>query len=243
MDKVLVERRLYATRTEAQECIDKGFVFVNGIAANKKTSLVAESDSISITAARTYVSRGGEKLEGILMDTYQSKEAIQKAVDGSAVLDVGSSTGGFTDCLIQYGAAHVDAVDVGTEQLHTSLRGDARIDLYEQTDIRTFVPTSSYDYIVGDLSFISLREVFQVLYNFGNEATKYFLLVKPQFEVGFGNTKKGIVKDLHIVHETISSLRRDAESIGFVVTDIRECKIQGGDGNQEYFFVMKKGGV
>jgi 23S rRNA (cytidine1920-2'-O)/16S rRNA (cytidine1409-2'-O)-methyltransferase len=161
---------------------------------------------------------------------------VREFLHNKVAIDVGSSTGGFTDFLLQYGIAHVDAVDVGTSQLHEKVRSDGRVSVYENMDIRDFVSDTLYDVIVADLSFISLESVFEKIVSFGKEGALCFLLIKPQFEVGKGNTKKGVVKDAELVDVLLEKYRYIGERLLDAVR-IVPCVITGGDGNQEYFLV------
>lgn len=235
LDQALVVRGLCESRTEAQLLIDEGAVLVNGVVCSKQTRNILDGDAIETTKRRRYVSRGGDKLEGVFLDVFGESGAIEM-LRGVVALDIGSSTGGFTDYLIQHGAADVDAVDVGTLQFHTSLRDDKRIHLYENTDIRTFVSDKQYNVIVADLSFISLSEMLPVVTSFATkDVTTFFLLIKPQFEVGKGNTKKGIVKDDALVREVLNTVEVLAKGLGIKSIKVFPCHIRGGDGNQEYF--------
>jgi 23S rRNA (cytidine1920-2'-O)/16S rRNA (cytidine1409-2'-O)-methyltransferase len=235
LDLALVSRGLVPTRTEAQELIEKELVKVNGKSTKKKTKEVGDDDVLEVLGRRSFVSRGGDKLHGILQDIYGEEEPIKDHVQGKTALDIGSSTGGFTDCLLRYGIAHVDAVDVGTDQFHEKLRGFERVSLFESTDIRKFASDKLYDIIVADLSFISLESIFDTILNFGKAGTDYFLLIKPQFEVGKGNTKKGIVKDMGLVGELLKKYEVIAKLHGLSAVQLYPCHLQGGDGNQEYF--------
>jgi 23S rRNA (cytidine1920-2'-O)/16S rRNA (cytidine1409-2'-O)-methyltransferase len=235
LDQELVRRGSCESRTEAQELIGAGFVVVNGVISRKQIQKVSEADAILVTGRRTYVSRGGEKLRGVLRDIYGDDEAIQTRLQGKIALDIGSSTGGFSDCLLSYGIAHVDAVDVGTGQLHPKLRGDGRVSLFENTDIRTFTSGTLYDIVVADLSFISLEAVLDTVVSFGKAGTDFFLLIKPQFEVGRGNTKKGIVKDEGLVVGLLKRYEVLAKMKGMATVTLFPCHLQGGDGNQEFF--------
>lgn len=240
LDQVLVERKLCSSRTEAQELIESGAVLVGGVVCMKQTKQVQESDEITVTDRRRYVSRGGEKLAGAMHDIFLTKEKIEAFCRGKIVLDVGSSTGGFTDFLLQAGVSHVDAVDVGRDQFHLSLRDREEVSLFEQTDIRDFKTGRRYDIIVADLSFISLRQVLPTIISFGTEGlTSYFLLIKPQFEVGFGNTKKGIVKDQVLVEKVLTEVEGDAREAGLQNVHVLPSVIKGGDGNQEFFLYGK----
>jgi len=240
LDQALVVRGLIASRTEAQELIERGLVSVNGKVSAKQTKDVKDEDALAVMGRRDFVSRGGDKLRGILQDIFGEDQSIHSHLERKSALDIGSSTGGFTDCLLHYGVTHVDAVDVGTDQFHKSLRADTRVSLFESTDIRAFVPAVAYDIIVADLSFISLEPVFETILSFGKEDTDYFLLIKPQFEVGKGNTKKGIVKDPLLVSELLRKYEVLAKLHGLSTVQLLPCHLQGGDGNQEYFLYAKR---
>lgn len=236
LDQELVQRKLCGSRTEAQELITSGLVFVEGIVTTKKTKKVENTTEIEVKGKREFVSRGGNKLQGVLVHLYKNNDAIAQFFDKKIALDIGSSTGGFTDCLLRYGIASVDAVDVGTNQLHTKIREDKKVTSYENTDIRTFKGNKSfYDIIVADLSFIPLENVIDTIINFGKKGTTFFLLIKPQFEVGKGNTKKGIVKEQNLVDAILLKYRNLVEEKGLQDIQIITSSIQGGDGNQEYF--------
>ena len=235
LDQALTHRNLCESRQEAQECIDAGHVIVDGTVVTKRTRHVTEEQYIEVTQTRKYVSRGGDKLDAALHYLYLTDEAITEKIRGTHALDIGSSTGGFTDCLLSYGAQTVTAVDVGTLQLHTKLRNDARVTLYENTDIRNFSHTTLFDIIVADLSFIALEKLIDTIISFGKKGSLYLLLIKPQFEVGKGNTKKGIVKDVELVETIITKYTAILKEKNLHAVQAFPCKIQGGDGNQEYF--------
>lgn len=240
LDQELVARGLCESRTEAQELIAGGKVLINNAVCTKQTKQVAETDVLEVIAHRMYVSRGGEKLEGVMLDLFGDEDGCKAVIGGKHALDVGSSTGGFTDYLLKTGAEHVDAVDVGTDQMHTRLRDDARVSVYEQTDIRDFKSDTRYDIVVADLSFISLDQVLNTIVGHGKSGAFFFLLIKPQFEVGKGNTKKGIVKDEGLVQELLNEYERKAISASLDDVKVLPCRIRGGDGNQEYFLVGRK---
>jgi 23S rRNA (cytidine1920-2'-O)/16S rRNA (cytidine1409-2'-O)-methyltransferase len=243
LDQLLVHKNLCESRVEAQELIASGAVLVDGIAVTKQTRQFEEVVHIEVLTRRKYVSRGGEKLMGVLLDVYGSDDEVKNALRSCIGLDVGASTGGFTDCLIQNGVEHVDAVDVGTDQIHSKIAKDERVSVYEKTDIRHFEQMTgsvdgvkrTYDVIVGDISFVALSTLFDTILSFTKIGTRLFLLIKPQFEVGKGNTKKGIVKDKTLVDAVITKYMEDAISKGLINVQIFQCVIQGGDGNQEYF--------
>jgi 23S rRNA (cytidine1920-2'-O)/16S rRNA (cytidine1409-2'-O)-methyltransferase len=235
LDQELVRRKLCESRTEAQELIDKGAVLLDGVMCTKKTRQVDDDSLLAVLSRRTYVSRGGEKLQGVMEDFFKNEEMILGSLEGKRVLDIGSSTGGFTDYLLKHKVGHVDAVDVGSNQLHPSLRTDPRISLFENTDIRNFISNEKYDVIVADLSFIPLEYIFDDIKRFCKKTTLLFLLIKPQFEVGKGNTKKGIVRDTSLVEGLLEKYRKKFSENWAVSVQIFPCHIQGGDGNQEYF--------
>ncbi len=255
LDQALVTRGLVASRTEAQELIERGLVLVDGAVVTKQTKQVTEEESIEVLAGRKFVSRGGEKLAGVFFqffeeakkgtsEQFSNKETntealVREFLHKKVAIDVGSSTGGFTDFLLQHDIQHVDAVDVGTSQLHDKVRHDERVSVYENTDIRDFDSQGAYDVIVADLSFISLESVFEKIVSFGKPGAIFLLLIKPQFEVGKGNTKKGIVKDQSLIDALLEKYQHTAEEVLGTV-HITPCVLKGGDGNQEYFLIGRK---
>ncbi len=237
IDQELVMRGLCESRQEAQECVEQGFVFLDGQIVTKKTRQVDKTSNITITQTRKFVSRGGDKLEGALIHVYPGISS--NTFKDKIALDVGSSTGGFTDCLLSHGVSHVTAIDVGTSQLHDSLRSDKRVLVFEKTDIRDYISESKFDIIVADVSFIALEKIVDTILSFGHKYSEYFLLIKPQFEVGFGNTKKGIVKDAQLVEMVLTKYETTLRGKGCTSVTLFPCSIKGGDGNQEYFIYAK----
>lgn len=235
LDQALVQRNLCESRTEAQELITGGKVILDGQVCTKQTRQVSETVDIEVTAKRKFVSRGGDKLEGAILHVFGTQEVAKDYFLTKRAIDIGSSTGGFTDCLLSYGVHDVTAVDVGTSQLHSKLRNDSRVTLFENTDIRTFVTDSQFDVVVADVSFVALQKIFDTILSFGKQSSSFFLLIKPQFEVGKGNTKKGIVKDTILLDKILDDYRNLATNNGLTSVLIFPCSIKGGDGNQEYF--------
>ncbi len=235
LDQSLVQRKLCESRQEAQEAIALGHVLVDGVVVTKQTKQITDQMTLVLSEKRKFVSRGGEKLEGALMSIYRSKESTMGILGGMTALDVGSSTGGFTDCLLSYGVSCVVAVDVGTSQLHEKLRNDPRVSIFENTDIRLFITEKTFDIIVADLSFITLEKVIDAILSLTKNGTILFLLIKPQFEVGKGNTKKGIVKDAKKVEEVLKKYSTIAKEKDLKNVFVFPCTLPGGDGNQEYF--------
>lgn len=238
LDHALVGRRLMATRSKAREWIVHGMVALNGTVCTNPSTTVLEHDEINLLEPQRYVSRGGEKLEAAL-------QAFSVQVEGKRCLDAGASTGGFSQCLLAHGAAHVTAVDVGTAQLHPSLRDHPRLLSLEQTDIRTLERRAfpdGFDLITADLSFISLRTVLVGLVDLAAEQCTLIALVKPQFEVGPQAVKKGgIVKDATHHRQAVQTVQAILEQQSeWKVLGAIPSPLTGGDGNQEYLLCAQK---
>jgi 23S rRNA (cytidine1920-2'-O)/16S rRNA (cytidine1409-2'-O)-methyltransferase len=233
LDAELVRRQLVASRVEAVRLIDDRQVLVNGAIADKAARQVHAGDAIVVTGERPrFVSRGGEKLAGAL-------GAFAVDPTGLRVLDAGASTGGFTDCLLQSGAAHVVALDVGHGQLHPRLRDDERVTVIERfhvRDVTTDVIGGPVDMVTADLSFISLTRVIPSMVSVCHPGATMLLLVKPQFEAGRAEVSKGrgIVTD-PAVHERVrSEVHAALEAAGCSVRGWTESPITGTDGNREF---------
>ena len=232
LDKLMLSRGLVGSRSEAENWIRLGRVRVGGRAAAKPGLFVDESAPIELTAPERYVSRAGLKLAG-------AAKTFNLNFRGKTVLDVGSSTGGFTDFALQHGAKKVYAVDVGTEQLHPSLRGNKRIELYEKTDIRDFVPNQSVDIVVCDVSFISLREILpHVAKNIMQPETILVAMVKPQFEAGKHQVNKGVIKNDKVRRQILADFENWAKQY-FVVLDKKDSDVAGAKGNVERFYKLQ----
>ena len=239
LDLELVRRGMAKTRTEAQDMITSGRVVVAGVPVPKPSTLVDGSVSIRIEASPgRFVSRGGDKLVGALRE-------FGVVVRNRRAFDAGASTGGFTDCLLQEGAASVVAVDVGYGQLDWSLRNDRRVTVHERLNLR-YVDVDAiggpFDVIVADLSFISICTVTPRLALLADEDSDLILLVKPQFEVGKGQVGKGgIVRDPEkhraALERVIECLA--AEGMGTVAVSV--SPIKGAKGNREFFVWARKG--
>ncbi len=205
---------------------------VDGIAEPKPSTLVDAAAAVRLKGpAARYVSRGGLKLEKAL-------DAFSLEVTGKRAVDVGASTGGFTDCLLQRGAAHVVAVDVGYGQMHWRLRTDDRVEVVERTNIRLADPASlgaPFDVVVCDLSFISLATVAPQLRALGNGETDYVLLIKPQFEAGRGEVGKGgVVRDLEVRAGAVCSVVGALAAGGLGVRGAVASPVTGAKGNREF---------
>lgn len=234
LDKAMVERGLVATRSQAENFIRLGDVVVDGVVVTKKPGfMVHEQTAIKLTRKTVYVSRAGLKLASVAHHF-----GIQ--LKDKTVLDIGSSTGGFTDYALQNGAKKVYAVDVGTEQLHPSLRGHERIELHEKTDIRDFTTNDTIDVIVGDVSFISLRDILpHVARSLMNPDTLLVAMVKPQFEAGKHQVNKGIIKNDAVRRSILQDFEIWAKQY-FVIKSKRDSDVVGSKGNRERFYVLQK---
>ena len=233
LDKAMVARGHAATRSEAENWIRLGKVLVDGAVAHKPGMFVDESTQIKLVAHERYVSRAGLKLASVA-------QRLNISFDNTIVLDVGSSTGGFTDYALQHGARMVYAVDVGTEQLHPSLRGDPRIELHEKTDIRDFVPATTPDIIVIDVSFISLRKILPHLVRISSPHTSIIAMVKPQFEAQRAQlTRGGIVKNDSVRRAILRDFEQWVRTY-YVIVDKADSSVKGAHGNQERFYRLQK---
>ncbi|HEY4080511.1 MAG TPA: TlyA family RNA methyltransferase [Burkholderiaceae bacterium] len=234
-DQLLVSQGLAPTRSAAQRLIAGGAVeWARGdvwAVVRKAGEELADQAQLRITddAELRYVSRGGLKLEG----------ALQKSgldVSGLSVLDVGQSTGGFTDCLLKKGAARVVGIDVGHGQLHASLQTDPRVQALEGVHLREFTPDEKFALIVGDLSFISMVGALPHLAQWLQPQGQLLLLIKPQFELGpKALDRRGLVKDASQYAQLETQARAAAEALGWQVRGYFESTIAGGDGNTEFF--------
>lgn len=232
LDKALVERGLATTRSQADNFIRLGYVFLNKKIVQKSGTMVSDSDEIKLEKRETYVSRAGLKLASVA-------EYFHLNFQDKTVLDIGSSTGGFTDYSLRHGAKKVFAVDVGTDQLHPSLRPNPKIVLYEKTDIRDFYADEAIDIIVGDVSFISLREILpHVAENLMNTNTILVAMAKPQFEAGRHQVNKGIIKNDKVRRQILSDFEDWAKKY-FVILDKKDSEVAGSKGNLERFYKLK----
>lgn len=227
-----MRRKLVPSRTEARRVIDTGRVRVRGNPAPKPSTLVAPEDPLSIDGPPAqFVSRAGAKLDGAI-------KAFDVPVEGRDAIDVGASTGGFTDCLLQRGAAEVVALDVGYGQLHHRIRNDPRVVVVERTNIRHADPVAlgaPFDLVVADLSFISLALVAPQLRALGARGTDWILLVKPQFEAGKGLVGSGgIVRDPDVHAQAIEQAVAALDNTGVGVIGLVGSSITGTEGNREF---------
>lgn len=231
LDQELSKRGLVASRSQAESYIKLGKVFVNNKQITKPGYFIMDTARIELKQVEQYVSRAGLKLASV-------SEVLKLDFKGKTVLDVGSSTGGFTDYALKRGAKKVFAVDVGTDQLHPSLHGNPKIELHEQTDIRDFKPSSTPDIVVMDVSFISLREILPHIAKIVSKTTQIVAMLKPQFEAGEGTKHKGVIKNDAVRREILKDFEQWAKKY-FVIIDKADSDVAGAKGNRERFYLLK----
>jgi 23S rRNA (cytidine1920-2'-O)/16S rRNA (cytidine1409-2'-O)-methyltransferase len=240
LDVLLFQRSLAESRSHAQALIMEGVVYVNGQKADKPgTSFKSDVEIDVKKSSMKYVSRGGLKLEAAL-------EYFEIDVSDKIALDVGASTGGFTDCLLQNGVKKVYAVDVGYGQLDWKLRNDSRIVLMEKVNARYMkaedIP-ESIDIIVMDVSFISLTKIITAVIPFLKPGGMLIALIKPQFEVGKGEVGKGgIIRDENKHNEVINKIKKHVLDLDFNIRGVIPCPILGTQGNKEFLIVADRSG-
>lgn len=231
LDAYLTSKRLAPTRSQAESMIRLGDVSVNGRVVTKAGYFVNDTDEVFLKEKTRYVSRAGLKLASVA-------QKLSLDFADATVLDVGSSTGGFTDYALQHGAKKVIAVDVGTDQLHPSLQGDKRIELHEKTDIRDFSTEDQIDIVVIDVSFISLQDI---LPDVARIAPKAYVaaMVKPQFEAGRGQANKGVIKNDSIRRQILKDFEAWSKQ-RFVIIDKADSDVAGAKGNRERFYLLRR---
>lgn len=232
LDILMATRKLVTSRSQAEGWIGLGKVTVDGRLATKAGQFVNENAVIKLAADEQYVSRAGLKLASVA-------KLLGLDFRDKTVLDVGSSTGGFTDYALKNGALKVYAVDVGTDQLHPSLRSDGRIDLHEKTDIRDFYLEQKPDITVMDVSFISLREILpHIARELSGPNTMIAAMLKPQFEAGRAQVNKGVIKNDAVRRQILKEFETWAKEY-FVIIDKRDSEVAGTKGNRERFYLLK----
>jgi 23S rRNA (cytidine1920-2'-O)/16S rRNA (cytidine1409-2'-O)-methyltransferase len=247
LDNELVKRGLVASRSQAESYIKLGKVKANGRVITKAGFLVDEQDKIELLQTEQYVSRAGLKLASVA-------KAFGLDFKGKVVLDVGSSTGGFTDYALKHGAKKVIAVDVGTNQLHPSLQNNPKIELHEKTNILdvgqwtldnrekessiVYRLTSTVDIILVDVSFVSLRQILPHLTTLASKDTLIVAMLKPQFEAGESLKNKGVIKNASMRRAIIKDFEIWVKNY-FVIINKADSEVAGAKGNQERFYLLK----
>jgi 23S rRNA (cytidine1920-2'-O)/16S rRNA (cytidine1409-2'-O)-methyltransferase len=236
-DRLLVARGLFESRARAQAAIAAGLVTADGVPVRKASEEISLTADIAAKAEHPYVSRGGVKLAAAL-------DHFAIDVKGRICLDVGASTGGFSEVLTRRGARQVYAVDVGRNQLHARLRGRADINSIEQTDIRALDPSrlpTQPDFATVDVSFISLKLVLPAIGQLLKPPATLIALIKPQFEAQRSAIKKGIVRDGAVHAAICEDIGKFLTSLGWRVGNVALSPILGGDGNREFFVEAQRG--
>jgi len=236
-DVLLVERGLFESRARARAAIEAGFVSAGGKQVLKPSETIATDAEISAQPAHPWVSRGGVKLAGAL-------EQYPIEIEGHVCLDVGASTGGFTEVLLANGASLVFAIDVGHGQLHRQLQGHPKIVSMEETDIRNYegkrLPARP-DVVVIDVSFISLKSVLPVALSLAAAPMSLLALIKPQFEAERKHSKHGIIKNAFVHQQVCDDISAFAAQLGCTDIQVFPSSIAGGDGNIEFFLGARRG--
>ncbi len=233
LDTVLVDEGYFESRNKAQSAIKDRNVFVNGVIIQKPSFSVGENDKIEVLEKIRYISRAGDKLKEFLKDKdINLKDKI--------CLDIGSSTGGFVEVLLEFEAKEVTAVDVGKDQLHDKLKNDPKVHSFEECDIRNFQSDTKFDVITCDVSFVSINVILEDILRLAHD--KIILLFKPQFEVGkdIKRDRRGVVKDQKAIERVLRDFESELIKKDCQVLVKEESKIKGKEGNVEYFFYIQK---
>ncbi|PJE65736.1 TlyA family rRNA (cytidine-2'-O)-methyltransferase [Candidatus Saccharibacteria bacterium CG10_big_fil_rev_8_21_14_0_10_47_8] len=246
LDTSLVVRKLCATRSQAESYIKLGKVKINGEVVLKPGHFVGEHDKVLLSVKEQYVSRAGLKLASVA-------EVLGLDFKDKLVLDVGSSTGGFTDYALKHGAKKVIAVDVGTDQMHPNLRTDPRVELHEKTDIRSLVSkeapwkqgkdgvisiSTKPDIIMIDVSFISLRDVLLAIAKLSKSSTQIIAMLKPQFEAGKADINRGVVKNDSLRRKIMKDFEAWVKRT-FLIVGKADSQVAGSKGNLERFYLLR----
>lgn len=237
VDSLLVDRGLFESRARARAAIEAGLVTAGGKLVAKPSEMIEEDAVLQAQPAHPYVSRGGVKLAGAL-------EHYPIEIEDHVCLDIGSSTGGFTEVLLANGASLVFAVDVGRGQLHSSLRGHPKVVSMEETDIRKLEGTRLVqrpDVVVIDVSFISLKAVLPTALSLAAAPMHMLALIKPQFESERKHSKHGIIRNAMVHQEICDDIAAFAASLGCTDIEVFPSSIKGGDGNIEFFLGARRG--
>lgn len=237
IDVLCVEKGLFQSRAKSVMAIESGVVFVDGKKVLKNSEKVDENSKITVEGETLkYVSRGGLKLEGAI-------KSFCLDLKDKIVLDMGSSTGGFTDCALQNGAKKVIAVDVGKNQMVESLRNNSRVELFEETDVKTLAKNKfdEADVIVADISFVSIVKIMEGIVD-KISSQEIMLLIKPQFECGkeLAKKHKGVIRDFSLSEKIANETVEKLKELGFSLRKIDISPICGGDGNREFVALFKK---
>ena len=236
VDKYLVDEGYFESRNRANDAIKAGQVTVDGKKAKASTK-IDENTVVEVENTKFYVSRAGRKLESFL-------EAYPMDFKNKNALDIGSSTGGFAQIVLEYGVSSLSCVDVGKDQLHISLRNNSKLSLFEETDIRGFESTEGFELITCDVSFISILKITEDIDRLSQNGTDIVILYKPQFEVGkdVKRDSKGVVQDIDAIARRKEEFEAEALKLGWIEKYQTLSTVTGKEGNQEYLYhFVKKG--
>ena len=230
LDKYLVEEGYFESRNRANDAIKSGKVKVDGKVA-KASAKIDENSSVDVEDEKFYVSRAARKLENFLAEHPMDFK-------GKKALDIGSSTGGFAQIVLENGVASLSCVDVGKDQLHISLRNHERLSLYEETDIRAFQSDEAFELITCDVSFISILQIIEDIDRLSQNGTDIVILYKPQFEVGkdVKRDSRGVVQDLDAIARRKEEFEAKSAKLGWELHYQALSQVQGKEGNQEYLY-------
>ena len=237
LDKYLVEEGYFESRNRAHDAIKAGKVKVNG-KVPKVSQKIDENTSVEVEDEKFYVSRAARKLENFLVE-------YPMDFNGKRALDIGSSTGGFAQIVLENGVASLSCVDVGKEQLHISLRNEKRISLYEETDIRDFEVQEAFELLTCDVSFISILQIIEDIDRLAKAGADIVILYKPQFEVGkdVKRDSRGVVQDVDAIVRRKEAFEEEAVKLGWELKYQALSQVAGKEGNQEYLYHFVKIGV
>lgn len=230
LDKYLVEEGYYESRNRANDAIKAGLIIVDG-KIGKPSAKIDENTVVAVEDSKFYVSRAARKLENFL-----AEHPVQ--MQGKRALDIGSSTGGFAQIVLENEVAKIDCVDVGSDQLHISLRENEKLSLREETDIREYQNDEGFEVITCDVSFISILQIIDDIDRLTTKGTDIVILYKPQFEVGkdVKRDSKGVVQDVDAIARRKEAFEAEAKNLGWEEVSQAESKVQGKEGNQEYLY-------
>lgn len=235
LDTALVELGFFESRNQAVEAIKAKEVLVDNQTTAKPSFKVDLDSKIEVKSKKRYVSRSAWKLKYYL-------DEFPMALEGKRAIDIGSSTGGFSEVLFEMGVAKIDCVDVGSNQLHQKIRKNPKVRVFEQTDIRDFQPQIEYEIIVSDVSFISLRKILSSIDSLAKSSSDIILLFKPQFEVGKSAKRdsKGVVLDSDAIKRAKEEFEVESRVFGWRLIRTVPSKQKGKEGNLEYIYHFKK---
>ena len=234
LDKYLVEEGYFESRNRAHDAIKAGQVMVDG-KKPKPSAKIDENSIVEVADEKFYVSRAARKLENFLSE-------YSMELEGKKALDIGSSTGGFAQIVLENDVVSLTCVDIGRDQLHISLRQNDKVSLFEETDIREFTSEEGFELITCDVSFISILKIIDDIDRLSQQGADIIILYKPQFEVGkdVKRDSKGVVQDLDAIARRKEEFEAEAKKLGWDEKHQAESKVQGKEGNQEYLFHFVK---